>query len=311
MERAAAPVREPLWFEKFLYAGLANAAAGFTTNPMDVLKVRMQMQRGGAGPPLSMLALGRRVVATEGASALMRGWQASVMREMSYSAIRMGLYDAVKDQLAGGSGAAASDRFSFPLWKKILAGGVSGCIGAAIANPTDLLKVRAQAPPGADGRLLFSYPNPWTALGHIYRHEGGWPGLYRGVVPTTQRAAILTAAQLSTYDEVKYLLLGSGLMGEGLGLHFISSCLAGLAVATTTNPIDLVKSRFMNQPLGADGRGLLYSGVADCLRKTVAAEGLRALYKGWLANWLRIGPHTVVTFICFERLRGLAGIGAV
>lgn len=37
------------------------------------------------------------------------------------------------------------------------------------------------------------------------------------------------------------------------------------------------------------GHGHLYSGVTDCLRKTVAAEGLRGLYKGWLANWLRIG----------------------
>lgn len=37
------------------------------------------------------------------------------------------------------------------------------------------------------------------------------------------------------------------------------------------------------------GHGHLYSGVMDCLRKTVAAEGLRGLYKGWLPNWLRIG----------------------
>ena len=31
---------------------------------------------------------------------------------------------------------AGEDRFNFPLWKKILAGGVSGGIGAALANPT-------------------------------------------------------------------------------------------------------------------------------------------------------------------------------
>ena len=37
------------------------------------------------------------------------------------------------------------------------------------------------------------------------------------------------------------------------------------------------------------GRGQLYTGVADCLAKTVRAEGLRGLYKGWLPNWLRIG----------------------
>jgi hypothetical protein len=28
------------------------------------------------------------------------------------------------------------DRYTFPLWKKIVAGGISGCIGAAVASPT-------------------------------------------------------------------------------------------------------------------------------------------------------------------------------
>lgn len=36
----------------------------------------------------------------------------------------------------------------------------------------------------------------WRAARHIYLHEGGLPGLYRGVWPTTVRAAILTASQL-------------------------------------------------------------------------------------------------------------------
>jgi hypothetical protein len=31
---------------------------------------------------------------------------------------------------------AGDDSYTFPLWKKIVAGGISGCIGAAIANPT-------------------------------------------------------------------------------------------------------------------------------------------------------------------------------
>jgi hypothetical protein len=45
----------------------------------------------------------------------------------------------------------------------------------------------------------------------------------------------------------------------------------------------------MHVLLQVTGQGHLYSGVGDCLRKTVAAEGLRGLYKGWLPNWARIG----------------------
>jgi solute carrier family 25 protein 14/30 len=53
-------------------------------------------------------------------------------------------------------------------------------------------------------------------------------GLYRGVVPTVQRAALLTGTQLGTYDEIKQRLLGGGLFREGPLLHFCSGSIAGL-----------------------------------------------------------------------------------
>lgn len=81
-----------------------------------MLKVRLQMQNELSKKPavgaaatavqpqqqLSLLQMARHMMRTEGWSSLMNGWQASVMREMSYSAIRMGLYDEVKDLMAGG-----------------------------------------------------------------------------------------------------------------------------------------------------------------------------------------------------------------
>ena len=39
------------------------------------------------------------------------------------------------------------------------------------------------------------------------RNEGGLAALYRGVWPTTVRAAILTASQLPVNDHTKHLLL--------------------------------------------------------------------------------------------------------
>ncbi len=43
----------------------------------------------------------------------------------------------------------------------------------------------------------------------------------------------------------------------------------------------------MNQPVRPDGRGGLYSGVLDCLRKTLQTEGPLALYKGVTASYAR------------------------
>ncbi len=69
---------------------------------------------------------------------------ASVIREGIYSTMRLGLYEPFKEIFG------AKDRARTPLYKKILSGAMSGAIGSAIANPTDLVKIRMQA----EGKLL-------------------------------------------------------------------------------------------------------------------------------------------------------------
>ena len=54
-----------------------------------------------------------------------------------------------------------------------------------------------------------------------------------------------------------------------------------------------------------------YNSIADVLVKTVNAEGILSLYIGFFPLWLRIAPHTVVTFAVFEKLRILVGIDPV
>jgi hypothetical protein len=41
---------------------------------------------------------------------------------------------------------------------------------------------------------------------------------------------------------VKYLLLGHNLLSEGVAAHLVASISAGLAVATTTNPVRAASS---------------------------------------------------------------------
>ena len=64
----------------------------------------------------------------------------------------------------------------------------------------------------------------------------------------------------------------------------------------------------MNQPVDAHGNGTLYRSAFDCLRKTVAAEGVKALYKGWLPTWMRMAPWSLVFFLSFEQLRRVTGL---
>lgn len=84
----------------FGLAGSSNMCAAAITNPVNVVKVRMQldgalsstMERQYPGFFKSMIRIGRE----EGVKGLWRGTGAALLREASYSSIRMGLYEPLK-----------------------------------------------------------------------------------------------------------------------------------------------------------------------------------------------------------------------
>jgi hypothetical protein len=168
----------------------------------------------------------------------------------------------------------------------------------------DLVKVRQQATTSSNALRT------WKMVRDVYVLEGV-AGLYRGVVPTMKRGGLLTATQLGTYDHIKHAILKYNFLSEGALLHFCSGCIAGLAVALVTSPVDTVRTRLMNQPVSVTGNGEHYSGMLDCFVKTTRREGVLASYKGFTAQWLRVGPHTTISLVCFEFLRHLWGFAAI
>lgn len=300
------PVYDPAWM-KFVLGGLSCMAAACVTNPIDVIKTRLQLQGQLSSKQAEQHYKGfirgsLQIVRDEGFTGLYKGLSPSVLREATYSTLRMGGYDMMKTYLG------ATDPKTTPLWKKLLAGATSGAFGACLANPADLVKVRMQAQAKAGGH---KYSGLSDAFYSIYSQDGV-RGLYKGVWPSTQRAALLTATQLACYDHVKHFLLNSGIRKkDNIITHFCSSVVAGFFAAAVTSPFDVVKSRIMNQPTPTPGSSPLYSGTLDCFRKTIKAEGVHGLYKGFIPNWMRIGPHTIVTFIVYEELRKVFGLNPV
>ncbi|ETV64893.1 hypothetical protein H257_18289 [Aphanomyces astaci] len=277
---------------KFILAGCSNLSAAFITNPIDVLKTRMQLE--GELPPHAprryggFVAGGHTILRSEGWRGFYKGLTASLMRDGFYSGIRLGAYEPVKELLG------ATDPSTTPLYTKITAGAITGAFGSALANPTDLVKVRMQ---GEGTR----YASTRQAFVDIWTHEGT-RGLWKGVGPTVKRAALLTATQIPSYDHSKHLLINHDVLEEGVLLHFICSMFAGFMAATVTSPVDVIKTRIMHQSTQ------VYSGSVDAFQKIVRSEGIAGLYKGWFPNWMRLGPHTMITLMIFEELRKIAGL---
>lgn len=206
------------------------------------------------------------------------------------------------------------DRAHTPLWIKVTAGASAGIIGSAVANPTDVVMVRMQArpfqTPSGGTYSGWNYNGPFQAFYSIAKTEG-ISGLYRGLLPTMQRAALLNSAQAPSYDHAKHALLNAGLVQEGVSCHLIASMVAGLMSAIAISPVDLIRTRIMQQARHADGQGVLYTSALDCFGKTLRSEGLQGLYKGFVPVWMRIGPHTIITFFVFEQLRKSLGIAPI
>jgi solute carrier family 25 uncoupling protein 27 len=153
--------------------------------------------------------------------------------------------------------------------------------------------------------------------------EGGIRGLWKGWVPNCQRAAIVClggwfvgcfidvsefVTDLTTYDTAKQFILTHSSLSDNAITHSLSSAVSGLVSAILGTPADVMKTRMMNQPY-VNGRGTIYRSTFDCLSRTVKAEGVPALWKGFIPTWSRMAPWSLSFWLVYEEIRVLSGIG--
>ncbi|KAJ6691111.1 MITOCHONDRIAL UNCOUPLING PROTEIN 5-LIKE [Salix koriyanagi] len=287
----------------FVEGGVASVIAGASTHPLDLIKLHCQHfltdhlrspTSTACWTPFHWCPYHPN---PRGAAALFSGISATLLRQTLYSTTRMGLYDVLKHKWTD------PDTNSMPLVSKIGAGLISGAVGAAVGNPADVAMVRMQA----DGRLPIenrrNYKSVVDALSQMSKQEGV-ASLWRGSSLTVNRAMIVTASQLASYDQAKEMILEKGLLSDGIGTHVAASFVAGFVASVASNPIDVIKTRVMNMKV-EPGVEPPYKGALDCAVKTVKAEGPMALYKGFIPTISRQGPFTVVLFVTLEQVRKL------
>lgn len=61
-----------------------------------------------------------------------------------------------------------------------------------------------------------------------------------------------------------------------------------------------ISTRMYNQQDG------FYRSPIDCAIKTVRKEGIKGLYKGSRALYIRSGPHTILVFLFLEQYKKLS-----
>ncbi|OQR85987.1 solute carrier family 25 member 35-like [Achlya hypogyna] len=134
---------------------------------------------------------------------------------------------------------------------------------------------------------------------------GGIVGAPFYLVKTRLQAQSSITALNAQYHYSSMVGSGAQLASYSSAKHFVVSTLE--LPPTSVWPFDVVATRLASQKVNHLGQGVLYSGVVDCFRKTLAAEGVvHGLYKGWAAGYIRAAPHTMLSFLLWEQFKDAA-----
>jgi hypothetical protein len=128
----------------FLNGGAAGMIATTLIQPVDMIKVRLQLVGEGVktSSRATALTIVRDIVATGRAKDLYTGLSAGLLRQAVYTTARLGIFDTLMNVLAKRA-EAHSAKIGFK--ERALAGLAAGGLGAFVGNPADLALIRMQS----------------------------------------------------------------------------------------------------------------------------------------------------------------------
>lgn len=268
--------------------GVAACFAVNFTHPIELVKTRMQASGGTIGSTV------QGVMKNEGIASFWKGLPFAFGREMSYTSVKLGAYAPVRNALGAGGADA-------PVYLKFFAGALTGGVGSVIGNPFDVMKTLAQTNTEKGVSL-------GSLVTNLYKSQGIM-GFYRGVEVNIMRACILNATKMGVYDATKgYVSDATGWGRKDVRCSFASAFVAGFFMTVTVAPADMIRTKLMNQPVGAEK---LYDGFVDCAKKTIAEGGPLSLWRGFVPIWARFAPQATLQLLSIEVIYNQMGFKGI
>lgn len=291
--------------------GIAGAFSKSCTAPLARLTILNQLQGTNAVPGwhaslgrASIWSSLRRIVATEGVTALWKGNGVTIIHRLPYSAVNFYAYEQIMNGLDevmtrlhfDENGDPAEGAFKWGLAQRLLAGGSAGCIACTLTYPLDLIRTRLAAQ-----TTVRHYNGIADAFMKILTDEGV-RGLYRGLKPTLIGVGPNLALNFAAYETLRNHLQGLDHGVHPMAVDLASGSAAAVVSATATFPIDLVRRRMqMRDAVKGDS----FLGV---FKRVLAKEGVTGLYRGILPEFAKVAPGVAITYTSYAFLKRLAGV---
>lgn len=302
-QQPKAPAPKSIWttIQPFVIGGLSGMTATCVIQPVDMIKVRIQIKseelsKTGTKGSVSPFTVMSEIRQSSGIKGFYRGLDSALARQIFYTTTRLGIYKTLFDKAKKPDGTVSG-------LNKALCAVTAGFIGSVVGNPADLALIRMQADTALPVAERRNYKNVFDAFSRIVREEGAI-SLWRGCSPTVVRAMVLNLAMLAPYDEAKERLNKFTGTVDTVSTRLIASAIAGFLSSFCSLPFDNIKTKLQKMKPNAEGV-LPYKGIADCFSKTVAREGVTGLWVGFPTFYFRIAPHAMITLLIQDYLTNL------
>uniref|UniRef100_L2FU30 Mitochondrial thiamine pyrophosphate carrier 1 n=1 Tax=Colletotrichum fructicola (strain Nara gc5) TaxID=1213859 RepID=L2FU30_COLFN len=283
----------------------AGLFARFVIAPLDVVKIRLQLQSHSLSDPLSIqtarggpvykgtLNTMKLIIANEGVTGLWKGNVPAELMYVCYSAVQFTTYRTTAQLLQ-----SISDNRLPNAAQSFIAGATAGAAATTATYPLDLLRTRFAAQ--GNERV---YTGLRHAVTDIYRDEGP-RGFFRGLGPGVAQIVPYMGIFFALYEGLR-LPLGDLHLPWGGG-DATAGVMASVMSKTAVFPLDLVRKRIQVQ--GPTRSRYVhknipeYPGAVRAMRMIFASEGIRGLYRGLTVSLIKAAPGSAVTVWTYERV---------
>jgi len=273
----------------YLAGGVCAAVSHAIPVPIDVIKTRKQVDPLYCN--LSMPQATRKLMETEGLSALFVGMGPTVWGYFLEGAVKFGVYEILKPWIA--LLLPNSQFLSF-----CACAAVSGLAAGIMLCPMEALRIRLVAEPryAAQG---------WIRGGlRMLRAESG-AGLTRGLTPMLYKQIPYTITKNVSFDFLtKFLYKTTATSAGSLVIPFVAAAAASVLSCLSSQPGDMLLS-VVNAHEGERRR------TRDVMKQIFHSDrGVRGFFVGVKTRFLHVGMIVTVQLLIYDFVKRLAGIAA-
>lgn len=143
--------------------------------------------------------------------------------------------------------------------------------------------------------------------------QEGFLALYRGWLPSVIGVVPYVGLNFGVYETLKDVAVKQYEVQSdrelSSTLRLAAGGVAGTIGQTVAYPFDVVRRRL--QVSGWDGaknlhaeggHAVRYTGMVDCFLRTAKEEGMGALFKGIVPNYVKVIPSIAIAFVVYEHV---------